>query len=209
MCNVYSFSGFAKILLKHQIQFSIRDFLDDRKVDLLIQQVVNKTCNPRSWCGAGIARSCFIEPNKLAAIKVSKNIYTDITDYDAEDEWADLNWNVPNDEYDPYGYVIDELKNAIYMQDDEGQNLTEIRNYKEMILNKSPYLQYVPITYAASSSGSVQIVEFCDYADWEMREQSDRRRFIEKSFCDTHEANFGLNKHGLLVLLDYGFGGLF
>ena len=43
MCNVYSFSGFAKILLKHNIQFSIRDFLNDEKVDLLIQQVVNKT----------------------------------------------------------------------------------------------------------------------------------------------------------------------
>ena len=206
MCNVYSFSGFAKILLKHNIQFSIRDFLNDEKVDLLIQQVVNKTCNERSWAGAGIARSCFIEPNGLAAIKISKEIYTDITDYDAEDAWASSRWDQDEDDYDPWGYVVNNLQEATKVVVDEYQNKNEIRTYQEELAANSIRLGYIPTMYAASTNHAVQIVEKCEIPSHkELGVQSERRHYIYQNFYDTHDGNFGLNKQGLLVILDYGF----
>ena len=104
MCNVYSFSGFAKILIKNQIKFSFRDFLNDEKVDALIQTLINKTCNENSYTGAGIARSCFIDFKGDCAIKVDKSFYVDYSDECARDEYNDmLYWDNKRDEWEDGG----------------------------------------------------------------------------------------------------------
>lgn len=206
MCNVYSFSGFAKVLIKNGITFSIRDFLDDKKVDELIQKLVDKTCDSYSWVGAGIARSCFIDPYDLAAIKVDKNFYVDLEDYQAEEEWQDLHWRDNKEDYDPYGYALDNLSVVIKLESYCEQCKKEIDDYTSYLKTKSKLLQYVPVMYAVSSNKAVEIMEFCRKATWEdFQDQSDRERIIAKRFSDTHDDNFGINKSGLLVLLDYGF----
>lgn len=201
MSNVYSFFGFAKILIKNNIIFSIRDFLDDKKVDELIQKLVD---NQISYKGAGIDRSCFIDYRGECAIKVDKSFYIDESD-DFEQECYEEKL------YDQYGdamyeywvegnWAINKLYEITKSKHCCDQNLTEVKTYQQLIAQKSNLLDFLPQLYATSSNKCVEILEICE--DYKPDEQ--RMSDICQYFSDVHTNNLGVNRKGKLVLLDIG-----
>ena len=205
MCNVYSFSGFAKILIKNRIKFSLRDFLDDNKVDNLIQQLIDNSCDEDSYAGAGIARSCFFDYSGECAIKVDKQFYTDYSDEDARETYSDYLDSYAD--WEDGGWVIDDLcsitKYKGYCCD---QNYDEIEMYKTLIRRKSHILDYLPRLYAISTNKCVEILELCNGCDYDpYAMDTERYEFICNMFDDTHDGNFGVNKQNKLVILDVGF----
>ena len=210
MCNVYSFSGFAKILMKNKIEFSFRDFLSDQKVDVLIQALVDKTYNEGSYEGAGIARSCFINHSGQCAIKVDKDFYTDYSDEYAREDYDDkFFWGEQWSEWVDGEWAINSLNiithNPKYIACD--QNIQEIDAYNQLMKTKSHLLEYVPRLYAISTNKTVEILEYCDYCS-EDAYLADKERFnvINNHFDDAHDQNLGINSRGKLVILDIGFG---
>lgn len=206
MSTVYSFSGFARVLAKHKIVFSIRDFLDPKKVDALIEKLIEKTCDEYTYVGAGIARSCFTDGWGECAIKVNKDFYTDYSDEDARDEYSSLCWH----HKDEYKYIdggwsfnrLDSVISSTYPCCD--QNYEEINSYISMLEENSVLLDYVPKIYAVSSNWQVEIVEYCNYFTEEDDYDRNRMCVINSHFSDTHDGNFGYNRQGKLVILDFG-----
>ena len=196
MSTVYSFSGFARVLIKNKITFSIRDFLDPKKVDALIEKLIEKTCNEYTYVGAGIARACFIDGRSECAIKVNKEFYTDLSDEIARQDYLDF-WGI-----DDGGWAFNDLNIVVKSKSPCcEQNYSEISTYKRMLEEKSSFLDYVSKIYAVSSNWQVEIVEHCDYC---YDNDCDRINFICRNFEDTHDENFGYNRQGKVVLLDFG-----
>ena len=210
MCNVYSFSGFAKVLIKNKITFSFRDFLNDQKVDELIQTLVDKTCYEGTYEGAGIARSCFIDNCGECAIKVDKDFYVDYSDENARSDYDDmLYWEDRRDEWIDGAWVVDSLNvvthDAKYIACD--QNIQEIDIYNRLMRINSHLLGYMPRLYATSTNKAVEVLELCGYChDEAYCIDKDRFNTICSFFDDTHDGNFGINSRGELVILDVGFG---
>ena len=205
MYNVYSFSGFAKVLIKNKIKFSFRDFLNDAAVDDLIQQLINKECGAYSYVGAGIARSCFAING--CAIKVDKQFYVDYSDEDARDSYGDYVYD-EDEEWKDGGWEIDELHKVTGSTWAScEQNDAEIAIYRDLIKSGSDLLNYIPKLYATSSNNCVEVMEYCDGC-YDCPRGSDPVRwdYIVDHFEDTHDGNFGFNSQGKLVLLDLGFG---
>jgi hypothetical protein len=206
MCTVYSFSGFSRVLIKNGIRFSIRDFLDPEKVDKLIEQLIEKTCDKYSYTGAGISRACFLPDFGDCAIKVNKDFYTDYSDENAREEYSSLFWN--KKEYVYGGWQINRLDEVVSSKEPCcDQNADEIRNYLRFLENKDNRLNYVPKLYAVSSNWQVEIFEYCDYytGDEELdTEQEKRFEEINNCFYDAHDDNLGYNRQGNLVILDFG-----
>ena len=160
MCNVYSFSGFAKVLMKNKIKFSFRDFLNDEAVDDLIQQLINKECGVGSYVGAGISRSCFAIDG--CAIKVDKDFYSDYSDEDARDSYSEYVYDT-GIEWEDGAWEVNRLHNvtsATWGCCD--QNDAEIAIYRDLFAMKSDLLSYVPKLYATSSNKCVEVMEYCD-----------------------------------------------
>lgn len=205
MSTVYSFSGFARVLIKNGIEFSIRDFLKPEKVDELIEKLIAKTCDEFSYIGAGIARACFVDGWGECAIKVNKEFYTDFSDEDARDSYSSYCWY----EETPYvygGWAINKLDEVVKSKSPCcEQNYEEISAYESFLEEKSNVLGYVSKIYAVSSNWQVEIVEYCDTCtDTITRENYNRRNFIYNNFVDAHDNNLGYNRQGQLVILDFG-----
>lgn len=199
MSNVLSFFGFSKALIENEIVFSIRDFLDADKVDALIQKLVDKTCNTKTFLGCGISRSCFSNSDSYA-IKVDKTIYVDADDLSAEEEYDQMTLE---EDYEDFGWAYNNLKNAtspslhVYGCP---QCQEEISIYKDILKNNSHLLNKVAKIYAYSSNQLVEVVEYCS----EVGHHYEACRDLEKLFDDIHADNVGLNKQGKAVAVDFG-----
>lgn len=199
MSNVLSFFGFSKALIENGIVFSIRDFLDADKVDALIQKLVDKTCNTKTFLGCGISRSCFSNSDSYA-IKVDKTIYIDADDLSAEEEYDQMTLE---EDYEDFGWAYNNLKNAtspslhVYGCP---QCQEEISVYKDILKNNSHLLNKVAKIYAYSSNQLVEVVEYCS----EVGHHYEACRDLEKLFDDIHADNVGLNKQGKAVAIDFG-----
>ena len=180
MSTVYSFSGFARVLIKNGITFSIRDFLDPKKVDKLIEKLIKKTCDECTYAGAGIARSCFIDYKGDSAIKVYKDFYTDFSDEDAREEYCSYCYYSEDEvQYVDGGWAFNLLHEAVKStRACCHQNYVEISSYEDMLEDNSLYLDYVPRIYAVSSNWQVEIMECCDGFEYSYYENIDRRDFI-------------------------------
>ena len=199
MSNVLSFFGFSKALIENGIVFSIRDFLDADKVDALIQKLVDKTCNTKTFLGCGISRSCFSNSDSYA-IKVDKTIYADANDLYAEEEYYQMTLD---EEYKDLGWTYDNLKNATdssLCAHDYPQCQEEIYAYEDILKNNSHLLNKVAKIYAYSSNQLVEIVEYCIEVGYHSEACVD----LEKLFDDIHANNVGLNKQGKAVAIDFG-----
>lgn len=205
MCNVYSFSGFAKVLIKNGITFSIRDFLDPKKVDILIDKLIKKTCNEQTYAGAGIARSCFIDYKSGSAIKVNKEFFTSYLDEDAIEEYKTMIY-YENEPFIDGGWVINKLNEVVKSKINCcEQNYNEISTYEHFLLKNQDMLDYIPHLYAVSSNWQVEIFENCESFEWPLNTRDLQRfEFIETNFEDTHDGNLGFNHQGKLVILDFG-----
>lgn len=206
MSTVYSFSGFAKVLIKNKIMFSIRDFLDPKKVDALIEQLIEKTCDEYTYVGAGIARACFTDGWGECAIKVNKEFYTDYSDEGARYEYNSSRWD-EEEVYVDGGWAFNDLNKIVKSTwSCCEQNYSEISSYEKMLERKSSFLDYVPKIYAVSSNWQVEIVEYCESYIFD-KDDTDtvRREFIEDNFDDAHDGNLGYNRQGKLIILDFGF----
>lgn len=205
MSTVYSFSGFAKVLIKNKIMFSIRDFLDPKKVDALIEQLIKKTCDEYTYVGAGIARACFIDGWGECAIKVNKRFYTDYSDEEARYEYDSYYWN-EEEMYVDGGWAFNDLNKIIKSTwSCCEQNYSEISTYEKMLEQKSSFLDYVPKIYAVSSNWQVEIVEYCESYSYDKDDvDTVRRKFINDNFDDAHDGNLGYNRQGKLIILDFG-----
>ena len=209
MSNVYSFSGFAKVLIENGILFSIRDFLDDKKVDELIQLVIDKQCNEDTYIGAGVERSCFIPREGSYAIKVDKSYYTNYYDEGARYEYEAYTYDNHLICYDG-GWVIDSLENITKFDICCEQNVNEIHNYNAIIQNHKHLREFIPQMIAVSSNYCVEIMERCSYCHSSpYYSHYARFNFIDDNFSDAHEDNLGLNRFGKLVILDLGLGGIY
>ena len=200
MSNVLSFFGFSKALIENEIVFSLRDFLDVDKVDILIQKLVDKTCNTQTFLGCGISRSCFSNSDSYA-IKVDKTIYVDANDdYAAED----YNECTLEEDYEDFGWAYDNLEDATspsLREHDYSQCQEEISVYKDILKNNSHLLNKVAKIYAYSSNQLVEVVEYCS----EVGHHYEACRDLEKLFDDIHANNVGLNKQGKAVAIDFGY----
>ena len=206
MSNVYSFSGFARVLIKHGVKFSIRDFLSDDKVDDLIAILIKKICDDDNYINAGIARSCFIDYEGDCAIKVDKRFYTSYYDDDARSLYEDDIW-YSDEDFVEGAWAINRLNQAVgYTGCPIDQNEYEISAYNRFLTYEKELLDYVPKLYATSNNLCVEIFERCSECPTRPR-RIDYERYmnISESFHDTHEGNFGINRLGKLVLLDFGF----
>lgn len=205
MSTVYSFSGFARVLIRNKIVFSIRDFLDPKKVDALIEKLIKRTCDEHTYVGAGIARACFTDGWGECAIKVNKDFYTDFSDEDAREKYSLFCWL--HEEESPYvyeGWSFNKLDKVIASTCPCcKQNYSEISTYEKMLKEKSSFLDYVPKIYAVSSNWQVEIVEYCNYFTSDDEYDRDRMKFISCNFEDIHDGNFGYNRQGKLVILDF------
>lgn len=202
MGNVYSFLGFSKVLIENNIPFSIRDFLNDEKVDELIQQLVDKQCYEDTFSGAGIDRSCFIPHNGACAIKVDKGYYTDYSDEIARHEASQNAYSIHEICYDG-SWVINNLENITKARFCCKQNRDEIKAYNNIIKYRPNLLQYLPQIFAVSSNNCVEIVEYCDACS-ESDLYSKRYDEIDRIFQDAHDSNVGLNRFNKVVYLDLG-----
>lgn len=206
MSTVYSFLGFARVLAKNKIVFSIRDFLDPKKVDALIEKLIEKTCDEYTYVGAGIARACFTDGWGQCAIKVNKEFYTDYSDEGARYEYNSSCWD-EEEVYVDGGWAFNDLNNIVKSTwSCCEQNYSEISAYEKMLARKSSFLDYVPKIYAVSSNWQVEIVEYCESYIFDKDDiDKARREFINDNFDDAHDGNLGYNRQGKLIILDFGF----